>query len=209
MSGTDWGEKLREPAPVAAAPARALSVPCMEQSSNESAPKPTVPSISPISIADLLPQVRGVLPLTDIDALNKMCLTLCRVIEDMLTTPSSALALTHEAVAVPAPTPAEFLHAALLDGPQPAKAVERVAREQHGWHPRILFKARQRLRVKAMRRGFGPGGHWFWKLPEDATDRAIYFHLVSGAIGSRATEQASIAQLWVHRHRFLPLTTRI
>ena len=38
-----------------------------------------------------------------------------------------------------------------------------------------LFKARRALRVNAMRRGFGPGGHWIWKLPEDATDRAIYF----------------------------------
>jgi hypothetical protein len=26
-----------------------------------------------------------------------------------------------------------------------------------------------------VRRGFRPGGHWSWKLPEDATDRAIYF----------------------------------
>jgi hypothetical protein len=35
---------------------------------------------------------------------------------------------------------------------------------------------RQALRVKATRCGFGPGGHWIWKLPEEATDKAIYFH---------------------------------
>ena len=61
---------------------------------------------------------------------------------------------------MPALTPQEFLFSALLDGPQPAKAVERVAREQHGWPPRVLFKARQEMRVKAIRRGFGPGGRW-------------------------------------------------
>jgi hypothetical protein len=105
-----------------------------------------------------------------------MCLTLCRVIEGMLTGPSSALALTDEVVALPALTPTEFLHAALLDWPRPALDIERVAREQHGWSPQILFKARQEMRVKAIRRGFGPGGYWSWKLPEDATDRAIYFH---------------------------------
>ena len=145
----------------------------MEQSSNEFAPKPVLPSISPISIADLLPQVRGILPLTDIDAANKMCRTLCDVIESTLTVPPAP---TNEAVAVPALTPQEFLFSALLDGPRPATAVVRMAREQHGWPPRVLFKARQRLHVKAIRRGFGAGGYWIWKLPEEATDKAIYFH---------------------------------
>jgi hypothetical protein len=32
------------------------------------------------------------------------------------------------------------------------------------------------MRVKAVRRGFGPGGCWTWALPKDATDKAIYFH---------------------------------
>jgi hypothetical protein len=82
----------------------------------------------------------------------------------------------HDAVAVPALTPAEFLHAILLDGPQPATAVEHVAREQHGWPPRVLFKARQALRVKAMRRGFGAGGCWIWKLPGHMTDKEVHFH---------------------------------
>jgi hypothetical protein len=112
------------------------------------------------------------MPLTYIDALNRLAGTLCDVLETTLAVPPAP---TNEAVAVPALTPQEFLFSALLDGPRPAKAVERAAQERHGWHPRILFKARRRLRVKAMRRGFGPGGHWFWKLPEDATDRAIYF----------------------------------
>jgi hypothetical protein len=145
----------------------------MEQSSNEFAPKPVLPSISPISIADLLPQVRSILPLNDVAALNRLAGTLCDVLETTLAAPPTP---AHEAIAVPALTPQEFLFSALLDGPRPAKAVERAAQERHGWHPRILFKARRRLRVKAVRCGFGPGGYWSWKLPEDATDRAIYFH---------------------------------
>jgi hypothetical protein len=126
-----------------------------------------------MSIADLLPQVPDILPLTDIDAANKMCRTLCDVIESTLTVPPAP---THEAVAVPALTPQEFLFSALLDGPQPAKAVERMAREQHGWRPKVLFKARWALKVKAVRRGFGPGGRWVWKLPGYMTNKNIYFH---------------------------------
>ena len=41
----------------------------------------------------------------------------------------------HDAVAMPALTPQEFLFSALLDGPRPATAIERMAREQHGWSP--------------------------------------------------------------------------
>ena len=40
----------------------------------------------------------------------------------------------------------------------------------------MLFMARQALRVKAVRRGFGPGGHWFWKLPGHMTDKDVHFH---------------------------------
>jgi hypothetical protein len=82
----------------------------------------------------------------------------------------------NEAVAVPALTPQEFLFSAPLDGPQPVTAVERVAREQHGWPPKVLFKTRQALRVKAMRRGFGPGGCWIWALPGHLTDKEVHFH---------------------------------
>jgi hypothetical protein len=34
-----------------------------------------------MSIAELLPAVRGILPLTDIDALNRLAGTLCDVLE--------------------------------------------------------------------------------------------------------------------------------
>jgi hypothetical protein len=94
----------------------------------------------PLSLATLLPAVRDILPLTDRDALNR---TLCDVLETALTVPPAPV---HAAIAVPALTPQEFLFSTLLDGPQPATAVERVAREQHGWSPQVLFKARQRLR---------------------------------------------------------------
>ena len=125
-----------------------------------------------MSLADLLPRVRGILPVADIDALNRLAGTLCDVLETLAVPPAPANA----AVVVPALTPTEFLHAILLDGPQPAKAVERMARERHGWSPQVLFKGRRVLRVKALRCGFGPGGHWTWALPEEATDKAIYFH---------------------------------
>ena len=59
----------------------------MEQSNDEFAPKPVLPSISPISIADLLPQVRGILPLNNVDALNRLVGTLCDVIERVLAAP--------------------------------------------------------------------------------------------------------------------------
>jgi hypothetical protein len=139
-----------------------------------------------MSIADLLPAVRSILPLNNVDALNRMCSTLCDVVERTLAVPPPPVnqnvseieknrVARNAVVVAPVLIPTEFLHEMLLDGPRPAKAVERAARERHGWHSRILFKARRALRVKAMRRGFGPGGHWIWKLPEDATDRAIYF----------------------------------
>src|SRR5271156_5295092 len=91
-----------------------------------------------MTIADLLPQVRGILPLTDIDALNRLARTLCDVLETTQAVPPPAP--VHEALAVPPLTPQEFLFSALLDGPQPAKAVERDAREQHGWSPQVVFK---------------------------------------------------------------------
>ena len=59
-----------------------------------------------MSIAELLPRVRQVLPLTDIDALNRLTTTLCDVLE---TTLAVLPAPTNEAVAVPALTPTEFL----------------------------------------------------------------------------------------------------
>jgi hypothetical protein len=129
--------------------------------------------MSPTSIAELLPQVRGVLPLTDIDALNRLTGTLCDVLESTLAVPPAP---AHDAVAVPALTPTEFLHAILLDGPRPAKTIERMAQEQHGWRPKVLFKARWEMRVKATRHDFGPGGCWMWKLPGHMTDKDVHFH---------------------------------
>src|SRR5271170_736346 len=89
-----------------------------------------------MTIADLLPQVRGILPLDNIDALNRLARTLIDVLERAVSPPAP----TNEAVAVPPLTPQEFLFSALLDGPRPAKAVERDAREQHGWSPQVVFK---------------------------------------------------------------------
>ena len=86
--------------------------------------------MSPTSIAELLPQVRGILPLTDIAALNRLAGTLCDVLETTLAVPPAP---ANAALAVSALTPQEFLFSTLLDGPQPAKAVERLARELHGW----------------------------------------------------------------------------
>ena len=126
-----------------------------------------------MSIAELLPAVRGILPLTDVGALNRLTKTLCDVIESTLTVPPAP---ANAALAVPALTPQEFLFSALLEGPRPAIDIERMAREQHGWPPRVLFKARQEMRVKAVRRGFGPGGCWIWKLPGHMTDKEVRFH---------------------------------
>jgi hypothetical protein len=95
------------------------------------------------------------------------------VLESTLAVPPAP---AHDAVAVPALTPTEFLHAILLDGPRPAKTIERMAQEQHGWRPKVLFKARWEMRVKATRHGFGPGGCWMWKLPGRMTDKDVHFH---------------------------------
>jgi hypothetical protein len=95
------------------------------------------------------------------------------VLESTLAVPPAP---AHDAVAVPALTPTEFLHAILLDGPRPAKTIERMAQEQHGWRPKVLFKARWEMRVKATRHGFGPGGCWMWKLPGHMTDKDVHFH---------------------------------
>jgi hypothetical protein len=47
--------------------------------------KPALSStMSPTSIADLLPAVRGILPLTDIDALTRLTTTLCDVLEQLV-----------------------------------------------------------------------------------------------------------------------------
>jgi hypothetical protein len=128
-------------------------------------------------------------------ALNRLTVTLCDVLETTLTVPPAS---ANAALAVPALTPTEFLHVILLDGPQPAKAVERMAREQHGWSPQVLFRARWALKVRAVRRGFGPGGRWIWKLPGHMTDKNVYFH--------PGEWRNFIAD---HRHNFPALTARM
>jgi hypothetical protein len=89
--------------------------------------------------------------------------TLCAVLETTLAAPPTP---ANEAVAVPPLTPQEFLFT----------AVEFMARERHGWRPKVLFKARQEMRVKAVRRGFGPGRCWIWALPGYMTDKDVHFH---------------------------------
>ena len=125
-------------------------------------------------VTELLPAVRSILPLSDVAALNCLAGTLCDVIKTMLAVPPATP--VPETLVVPPLTPQEFLFSALLDGPQPAKAVKSVARERHRWPPRVLFKVRRAMRVKAVRRGFGPGGCWVWKLPDHMTDKEVRFH---------------------------------
>jgi hypothetical protein len=83
--------------------------------------------------------------------------------------------ITNEAIAVPALTPRNFCSRHCWTG-RGRRSTSSVARKQHGWPPRVLFKARQGMRVNAIRRGFGPGGYWIWKLPDHMTDKDVHFH---------------------------------
>jgi hypothetical protein len=58
----------------------------------------------------------------------------------------------------------EFLRAALADGPLPATELNRMARE-HGLTPKTVRSAREGLKVKIDRDGFGPGSKSLWSLP--------------------------------------------
>jgi AAA domain-containing protein len=62
---------------------------------------------------------------------------------------------------------AEFLQAALADGPVPASEVNRMARE-HGLTAKAVRSAREALGVKIDRDGFGPGSKSLWSLPKGA-----------------------------------------
>jgi hypothetical protein len=177
--------------------------------------------MSPTNIAELLPQVRGLLPLADIDALNRLARTLCDVLETTLDVSPPPVnqnvseietnrVARNAVVAVPALMPQEFLFSALLDGPRPATAVERMAREQYGWPPRVLFKARQQMRVKAIRCGFGPGGYWTWKLPGHMTDKDVHFHpgewrsFIAGHVIEFLTLASTMPGKCEHQWRSLP-----
>jgi hypothetical protein len=153
-----------------------------------------------MSLADLLPRVRSILPLNDIAALNRLAGTLCDILEATLAAlpPGPPATLVPETIVAPALTPTEFLHTMLLDGPRPATDIKRIAREQHGWRPKLLYKARLALRVKASRRGFGPGGYWIWALPGHVTNKTIYF---------RSGEWRTFIE--GHRHTFPALTARM
>jgi hypothetical protein len=58
----------------------------------------------------------------------------------------------------------EFLQAALAGGPVAAAEINRMARE-HGLTPKTVRSAREALKVKIERNGFGPGSRVLWSLP--------------------------------------------
>jgi hypothetical protein len=101
------------------------------------------------------------------------------VLETTLAVPPAP---AEKAVAVPVLTPQEFLFSTLLDGPQPATAVECRARER--WSPKVPFKARQALRVKATaasgRAGTGLGHCRKMRL----TKRFIFIRASGAALSS-------------------------
>jgi putative DNA primase/helicase len=59
----------------------------------------------------------------------------------------------------------DFLQGALADGPRPAAEMNSMARE-HGLTAKAIRTAREALRVKIDRDGFGPGSKSLWSLPE-------------------------------------------
>ena len=59
----------------------------------------------------------------------------------------------------------DFLKAALADGPMAVAEINRMARE-HGLTAKVIRSAREALRVKIERDGFGPGSKSLWSLPE-------------------------------------------
>ena len=61
----------------------------------------------------------------------------------------------------------ELLQGALAGGPMPAKEVVRIAHE-HGLTAKAVRSAREDLKVKIERDGFGPGSKSLWSLPGDA-----------------------------------------
>ena len=67
----------------------------------------------------------------------------------------------------------EFLEGALANGPLAAKEVQSMARE-HGISPKTLRTAREVMKVKISRDGFGPGSKSLWSLapylPKESID---------------------------------------
>jgi DNA-binding CsgD family transcriptional regulator len=73
MSIAEW--RISKTSPRLAEPGRAVTNPVDDK------------GFPPTSIVELLPQVRDLLPLSDIDALNRLAATLCDVIESVLAAP--------------------------------------------------------------------------------------------------------------------------
>jgi putative DNA primase/helicase len=65
---------------------------------------------------------------------------------------------------------AEFLRGILAQGEVPAEEVQHAARRA-GIAPKPLRSAREALKVKPRREGFGPGAVWRWGLPSTTGDR--------------------------------------
>jgi hypothetical protein len=63
----------------------------------------------------------------------------------------------------------EFLQAALAGDPVPATEVNRMARERD-LTIKAIRSAREALRVRIERNGFGPGSRSLWSLPSEHTD---------------------------------------
>ena len=59
----------------------------------------------------------------------------------------------------------EFLRAALAGGPVAVAEIKQMAK-QHGLTEKSLRSARETLRVKIDREGFGPGSKSLWSLSE-------------------------------------------
>lgn len=76
----------------------------------------------------------------------------------------------------------EFLQGALAGGPVAAKDVERIARD-HGISPKSLRTAREALKAKITRDGFGPGSKSLWSLAP---------YLPSTSIDARQNNRASM-----------------
>ena len=65
----------------------------------------------------------------------------------------------------------DFLRALLASGPVSSSEVEKQAKAA-GISPRTVWRAKQRLGVRAHRIGFGSVGVWYWELPDDHDDAA-------------------------------------
>jgi hypothetical protein len=58
----------------------------------------------------------------------------------------------------------EFLLDALADGPMPVNTIQTNAKQAgHAWS--TIRRAKESLKVRKHRMGFGPGGSWSWELP--------------------------------------------